>query len=94
VNKRPSAPGPFGLTEDGEPLYWPDRSFLSVAIPAPMEQLLERFGEVLDMSPEEAAVFLLRNALVDSHRLLGSGWARDRSRYGDETNTEKAGSSR
>lgn len=79
TSKREDAP--FGRDENGEILYWPDESRLSVVVPVPMEQLLEHFGEALGVSAQEAAIFLLRNALIDSRRGSGDHWLPDRSRY-------------
>ena len=53
----------YGKTRDGEVLYWPDKSFLSADIPAPLEQYLEWIAKrhpYLGQTPEAIAVHLIR----------------------------------
>lgn len=57
----------FGKTLDGEVLYWPDISLLTVHVPAPLEQYLEQLAKrgYMGERPEEVAIHLLRDGIME-----------------------------
>lgn len=73
----------YGKDKYGELLYWPDASFLSVAIPAPLEQHLERVAKkkpYLGTTAQEIAVHLIRDGLMEM-ALHVDGWTPSHGRY-------------
>lgn len=74
----------YGKDRRGETLYWPDKSFLSIKVPAPLEQFLERIAKLypyLGATPEEIAVHLIRAGIIDMNQRQGDRWIPDHGRY-------------
>lgn len=67
----------YGKDRHGEVLYWPNKSFLTVRVPAPLEQYLEWIAKhysFLGGSPEEIAVHLMRAGIIDMMQRHEDHW--------------------
>lgn len=75
----------YGKDKHGEVVYWPDKSFLSVKVPAPLEQFLERIAKIhpyLGGTPQDIAIHLIRSGIIDMMQRHGEqGWIPDHGRY-------------
>lgn len=74
----------YGKDKGGEIFYWPDKSFLSVKVPAPLEQFLEYIAKLhpyLGSTPEAIAVHLIRSGIIEMTQRDGHRYIPDHGRY-------------